>query len=172
MSRHLVNVDVKEVKAAAWQSASLCSDLTHTHDTAKTWFLVFDTYLVVYTICHCCHTYYGKLIAFLQKELGYWSVTRPFLSAKGGNARLVPDTPAITTKALAHWCFDCKSGFITTEIQLLCQQANSSSVKVMKHLNSNPICNRSTLCSLNFVFDVSKSLSPLKLWYCELDCYA
>ena len=82
------------------------------------------------------------------------------------------DTPAITTKALTHWCFDCKSGFITTEIQLLCQQANSSSVKVMKHLNSNPICNRSTLCSLNFVFDVSKSLSPLKLWYCELDCYA
>ena len=47
------------------------------------------TCLVVYTICHCCHTCCGKLIAFLQNKLGYWSVTRPFLSMRrGGNTRL------------------------------------------------------------------------------------
>ena len=40
--------------------------------------------------CHCCHTCCGKLIAFLQNKLGYWSVIRPFLSMRrGGNARLL-----------------------------------------------------------------------------------
>ena len=45
---------------------------------------------LVYTICHCCHTCCGKLIAFLQNKLGYWNVTRPSLSMqRGGNIRLV-----------------------------------------------------------------------------------
>ena len=32
---------------------------------------------------NCCHACCGKLIAFLRNKLGYWSVTRLFLLAKG-----------------------------------------------------------------------------------------
>ena len=49
---------------------------------------------------HCCHTCCGKLIAFLQNKLGYWSVTRSFLSMqRGGNARLANNYVLRTTYA-------------------------------------------------------------------------
>ena len=71
--RCLTNLEV-------YGQTSLCSNLTHMCDTAKT---LSTVVLHVYrsTICHCCHTCCGKLIAFHQNKIGYWSViplTRPF----------------------------------------------------------------------------------------------
>ena len=54
-----------------------------------------------------------------------------------------------------------ESGFITTEVAL--PASKQQQCEGIKALDRNLICNRSTLYSLSFIFDVSKSLSPLKL---------
>ena len=82
MSRRLVNVNVKEVKAAARQSAADLGYSLLKTSTRGGSCPVCNRPRCICSTSNCCHTCCGKLIAFLQNKLQYWSVTRLFLLAK------------------------------------------------------------------------------------------
>ena len=83
MLRHLVNVNVEKVKAAARQSAADLGYSSLKTSTREGSCPVCNRPWCIRSTSNCCHTCCGKLIAFLQNKLGYWSVTRPFVLAKG-----------------------------------------------------------------------------------------
>ena len=113
MLRHLVDVNVEEVKAAAQQLAADLGYSSLKTSTRGGSCPVCNTSRCICSTSNRCHTCCSKLIAFLQNKLGYWSVTRPFLLARGRPA--TPDYSRGGFDRIRIRCASSKCAFMWTQ---------------------------------------------------------